>query len=83
MLSPRQQLQKYLLLQNDCPRNSEGDQAHEYRVLQQLYTMASSRICVKNIPKHATDDRLRKLFSEKGEVTDAKVMRSKCGPTAA
>ncbi|XP_015867867.3 uncharacterized protein LOC107405344 isoform X1 [Ziziphus jujuba] len=38
-----------------------------------------SRICVKNLPKHATEDRLRNFFSQKGEVTDAKLMRTKDG----
>ncbi|KAJ4969389.1 hypothetical protein NE237_016090 [Protea cynaroides] len=36
-----------------------------------------SRICVKNIPKYVGDDRLREFFSQKGEVTDAKLMRTK------
>ncbi|XP_024158327.1 multiple RNA-binding domain-containing protein 1 [Rosa chinensis] len=39
----------------------------------------SSRICVKNLPKHVDDKKLRELFSEKGEVTDAKLMRTKEG----
>ncbi|KAJ6843516.1 multiple RNA-binding domain-containing protein 1 [Iris pallida] len=38
-----------------------------------------SRICVKNLPKYATEDRLRDFFSQKGEVTDAKLMRTKDG----
>ena len=40
--------------------------------------MSSSRICVKGLPKHLTDDKLRKHFSQSGEVTAAKVMRAKC-----
>lgn len=40
----------------------------------------SSRICVKNLPKYVDDVRLREHFSAKGEVTDAKVMRSRCEP---
>ena len=36
----------------------------------------SSRICVKNMPKHVDEKRLREHFSQKGEVTDAKVMRT-------
>lgn len=36
-----------------------------------------SRICVKNLPKYVSEDRLRELFSQKGEVTDAKLMRTK------
>ena len=39
--------------------------------------MATSRLCVKGLPKHASDDHLRKLFAEKGQVTDAKVVRTR------
>ncbi|GAB2284110.1 hypothetical protein Dimus_018581 [Dionaea muscipula] len=36
-----------------------------------------SRICVKNIPKYVTEDRMREFFSHGGgEVTDAKLMRT-------
>ncbi|CAH9107130.1 unnamed protein product [Cuscuta europaea] len=38
-----------------------------------------SRICVKNLPKYVAEDRLREFFSEKGEVTDAKLMRTPDG----
>ncbi|RWR88657.1 RNA recognition motif domain-containing protein [Cinnamomum micranthum f. kanehirae] len=38
-----------------------------------------SRICVKNLPKYVAEDRLRDFFSQKGEVTDAKIMRTKDG----
>lgn len=37
----------------------------------------TSRICVKNLPKHVDDRRLREHFSAKGEVTDCKIMRTK------
>ncbi|UPR01955.1 multiple RNA-binding domain-containing protein [Chloropicon primus] len=36
----------------------------------------SSRIIVKNLPKHYTTEKLREHFSSKGQVTDAKVMRT-------
>ena len=36
----------------------------------------SSRLCVKNIPKHLTLARLREHFAERGEVTDAKIMKT-------
>ncbi|KAG8043415.1 hypothetical protein GUJ93_ZPchr0458g22542 [Zizania palustris] len=39
----------------------------------------SSRLCVKNLPKRADERRLREVFSRKGEVTDAKVIRTKDG----
>ncbi|XP_012835557.1 PREDICTED: multiple RNA-binding domain-containing protein 1-like [Erythranthe guttata] len=38
-----------------------------------------SRICVKNLPKYVAEDRLREFFSQKGEVTDAMLMRTKDG----
>ncbi|KAK4399567.1 Multiple RNA-binding domain-containing protein 1 [Sesamum angolense] len=41
--------------------------------------MWKSRICVKNLPKYVAEDRLRDFFSQKGEVTDAKLMRTKDG----
>ena len=37
--------------------------------------MATSRLIVKNIPKHITEERLREHFSTKGFVTDAKIMK--------
>ena len=36
----------------------------------------SSRICVKNLPKHLTVERLRSHFSLRGEVTDAKILKN-------
>lgn len=38
----------------------------------------ASRLCVKGLPKYVSEARLREHFSAKGEVTDAKVVRSKC-----
>ncbi|CAH2074076.1 unnamed protein product, partial [Thlaspi arvense] len=38
-----------------------------------------SRICVKDLPKQVTNERLRDFFSQKGEVTDVKVMRTEEG----
>ncbi len=37
-------------------------------------TDMSSRICVKNIGKNATEKQLKDLFSFKGEVTDVKII---------
>lgn len=42
-----------------------------------VIAMNRSRICVKNLPKYVAEDRLRELFSQKGEITDAKLMRTK------
>lgn len=35
-----------------------------------------SRICVKNLPNYVAEDRLRELFSQKGEIQDVKLMRT-------
>lgn len=37
--------------------------------------MATSRLIVKNIPRHITEDRLKQHFTSKGIVTDVKIMR--------
>ena len=42
-----------------------------------LLGLHRSRICVKNLPKYVAEDRLREFFSQKGEITDAKLMRTK------
>ena len=39
----------------------------------------SSRLCVKNVPKHLKDDRLREHFAAMGEVTDVKIVRTADG----
>lgn len=39
--------------------------------------LRSSRICVKNLPRHVTEERLREHFAAKGEVTDAKIIRTR------
>eukprot|EP00252_Welwitschia_mirabilis_P000424 TRINITY_DN10427_c0_g1_i2.p1 TRINITY_DN10427_c0_g1~~TRINITY_DN10427_c0_g1_i2.p1 ORF type:complete len:872 (+),score=224.55 TRINITY_DN10427_c0_g1_i2:175-2790(+) len=38
-----------------------------------------SRICVKNLPRYLDVDRFREHFSQTGEVTDAKIMKTKDG----
>ncbi|KAJ0980850.1 hypothetical protein J5N97_009105 [Dioscorea zingiberensis] len=40
---------------------------------------AMSRLCVKNLPKYVNEERLRDFFSQKGELTDVKLMRTKDG----
>ena len=37
----------------------------------------TSRLCVKGLPKHVNDQQLRQHFAQKGEVTDAKVVKAK------
>ncbi|CAH8345378.1 unnamed protein product [Eruca vesicaria subsp. sativa] len=41
------------------------------------FVYSRSRICVKNLPKEVAEARLRDVFSKKGEITDAKLLRSK------
>jgi len=36
-----------------------------------------TRLCIKNLPKHCDGARLREHFSARGEVTDAKVLRTR------
>ena len=43
-------------------------------------TQPSSRIIVKNLPKYADESRLREFFGSHGEVTDTKVVRTRCVP---
>ena len=35
-----------------------------------------TRLCVKNLPTHLNEDRLREIFSEHGAVTDVRIMRT-------
>lgn len=42
-----------------------------------IHPSMSSRLFVKNLPKHITEDRLRKHFSQKGTVTDVKILKKK------
>ncbi|KFM27346.1 Multiple RNA-binding domain-containing protein 1 [Auxenochlorella protothecoides] len=38
-----------------------------------------SRLCIKNLPKYVDEARLKEHFSAKGEVTDAKIVRTRDG----
>lgn len=40
---------------------------------------ATSRLCVKNLPKYVNEPRLKEYFSTRGEVTDVKILRTRCG----
>ncbi|CAG7887072.1 unnamed protein product [Brassica rapa] len=57
----------------DSSHNSHGDR--EAR----RHSQERSRICVKNLPKEVAEARLRDVFSKKGEITDAKLLRSREG----
>jgi len=39
----------------------------------------TSRLCVKNIGKGTSEDKIRSIFSAKGEVTDVKIIKTKSG----
>ncbi|KAI8464256.1 MAG: hypothetical protein J3K34DRAFT_441137, partial [Monoraphidium minutum] len=39
----------------------------------------TSRLCVKNIPKYATEKRLKEHFAAKGAVTDVKILKTRDG----
>ncbi|KAK2080715.1 hypothetical protein QBZ16_000569 [Prototheca wickerhamii] len=39
----------------------------------------TSRLCVKNLPKHATEKRIKGHFAEKGLITDAKLVKTRDG----
>ncbi|KAF5811229.1 putative RNA recognition motif domain, nucleotide-binding alpha-beta plait domain superfamily [Helianthus annuus] len=54
-------------------------QVTRYWTVTYFLILILSRICVKNLPKHATEERIRDYFSQKGEVTDAKLMRTRDG----
>ncbi|KAI4372643.1 hypothetical protein MLD38_010847 [Melastoma candidum] len=69
-------LSTLLLIKKAAPADFFPPPAEELR-LRHRFTM--SRICVKNLPKYAAEDRLREVFSQKGEITDVKVMRTKDG----
>lgn len=58
-----------------------ADAVPEYHTREQEPDVAipTSRICIKNLPKQADENRLREHFSAKGEVTDAKIMRTRYG----
>lgn len=39
----------------------------------------TSRLCVKNIGKGTTEEKIRSIFSAKGEITDVKIIKTKSG----
>eukprot|EP00983_Pelagomonas_calceolata_P092552 1157681-Pelagomonas_calceolata.AAC.1 len=40
-------------------------------------TLITSRLCIKNVPKDMTVPKLREHFAAKGEVTDAKILKTR------
>lgn len=41
---------------------------------------AYTRVCVKNVPKHVNEARLKEHFAAQGEVTDVKLLRTRWVP---
>ena len=50
---------------------------HGVQEIQAPILPPTSRVCVKNLPSSVDERRLKEFFSGKGEVTDAKVMRTR------
>jgi multiple RNA-binding domain-containing protein 1 len=57
--------------------HAPASQQHHDEDEQQEPPPPTSRICVKNLPKYVDEARLREHFAAKGEVTDAKIMRTR------
>ncbi len=38
--------------------------------------VSASRVCVKGLPKHLTEERMRGIFEEAGQITDVKIVRT-------
>lgn len=43
-----------------------------------IQTEKTSRLMVRNIPKYVDEVKLREFFGSQGEITDSKVMRTRC-----
>lgn len=41
--------------------------------------MSTSRLCIKNLPKYASETRLKEHFGSSGEITDVKICRTRDG----
>ncbi|GFZ08317.1 nucleotide/nucleic acid binding protein [Actinidia rufa] len=70
-------------VKNKAYPDSENGERREFRcedaIFGRILLEFWSRICVKNLPNYISEDRLREFFSQKGEVTDAKLLRTKDG----
>ncbi|KAI6674139.1 hypothetical protein NL676_002045 [Syzygium grande] len=60
----------------DWRRTERGEIWGRKKKLTKVRVFRGSRICVKNLPSYVEEDRLRDLFSQKGEVKDVKLMRT-------
>lgn len=50
--------------------------SHSSRSIETTVPMEGSRVIVKKLPKHLTEERLRAVFGEMGTVTDVKIVRT-------
>ncbi|KAI4297016.1 hypothetical protein L6164_036928 [Bauhinia variegata] len=76
MMSIRGRLVLLVLANQNHQRKS---QRRDFSSIDKNISAKMSRICVKNLPKNCTEDQLRDRFSQKGEITDVKLMRTKDG----
>ena len=58
----------------ELPKDAEQPQVED-KPKKKANPRATSRLIVKNLPKHLTEERLKAHFSSKGIVTDAKIMK--------
>jgi multiple RNA-binding domain-containing protein 1 len=56
---------------------SQQQQAGPAETAAPAQDVATSRLCIKNLPKHLTEQRLREHFSAKGQVTDVKILKTR------
>lgn len=66
------------LLVSKVPKRVSGESTCDIGVLHNSFSsQMSSRLFVKNLPKHITEERLKQHFAQKGEVTDVKILKKK------
>jgi hypothetical protein len=62
----------------DAPQQQQQQQPHGGSQQQPQQQQPTSRLCVKNIPKHLTEQRLKEHFGAKGQLTDVKILKTRC-----
>ena len=66
------------LLVSKVPTRVSGEITCDIGVFHNSFpSQMSSRLFVKNLPKHITEERLKQHFAQKGEVTDVKILKKK------
>jgi len=67
------------MAQHDGDADGSGGEPFPYYGEDDEPAPPSSRLCVKNVPKHLVDSaRLREHFARQGEVTDCKILKTRC-----